>query len=292
MGILVPGVRGLDVIGLGVFAGSWAAEERQGAGGARPSRPVGADGEGLARPRRTRACCPSGPAATPSRGTNLSLSSSPPSVPHQTPYNPTGESPNNRQMATSWTSGWSSDGQRPRPHCPGMRSPPTLQAHKLNNGGSDRQTALVRPIGITVRRPTVRPHPSMGCALRPSEPTRNGRTLSVCAGHRLGWSPPPESNRRPHPYHGTTRNRCANRRFPRSRPTVGAEVIGSPSAKLCALFKPCADRRSSKPSSRSEVANSVSMAMKGPRWSGTGPRWWPGSSPHPSLGRVDWGVSP
>jgi hypothetical protein len=39
--------------------------------------------------------------------------------------------------------------------------------------------------------------------------------------------PPPESNRRPHPYHGTTRNRCANRRLPRSRPTVGAEVIGS-----------------------------------------------------------------
>jgi hypothetical protein len=50
------------------------------------------------------------------------------------------------------------------------------------------------------------------------------------------WSPPPESNRRPHPYHGTTRNRCANRRFPRSRPTVRAEVIGSPSAKLCAHF--------------------------------------------------------
>ena len=47
------------------------------------------------------------------------------------------------------------------------------------------------------------------------------------------WSPPPESNRRPHPYHGTTRNRCANRRSPRSRPTVGVEVIGSLSAKLC-----------------------------------------------------------
>jgi hypothetical protein len=47
------------------------------------------------------------------------------------------------------------------------------------------------------------------------------------------WSPPPESSRRPHPYHGTTGNRCADARFPRSRPTVGAEVIGSPSAKLC-----------------------------------------------------------
>ena len=50
------------------------------------------------------------------------------------------------------------------------------------------------------------------------------------------WSPPPESNRRPHPYHGTTRNRCADHRFPRSRPTVRAEVIGSPSTKLCAHF--------------------------------------------------------
>jgi hypothetical protein len=58
------------------------------------------------------------------------------------------------------------------------------------------------------------------------------------------WSPPPESNRRPHPYHGTTGNRCADRRLPRSRPTVEAKVIGSPSAKLCALFQACADRRS------------------------------------------------
>jgi hypothetical protein len=49
------------------------------------------------------------------------------------------------------------------------------------------------------------------------------------------WSPPPESNRRPHPYHGTTGNRCADHRLPGSRPTVGAKVIGSLSAKLCAL---------------------------------------------------------
>jgi hypothetical protein len=56
----------------------------------------------------------------------------------------------------------------------------------------------------------------------------------------LVWSPPPESNRRPHPYHGTTRNRCADRRFPRSRPTVRVEVIGSLPAKVCAHFKPCA----------------------------------------------------
>jgi hypothetical protein len=52
------------------------------------------------------------------------------------------------------------------------------------------------------------------------------------------WSPPPESNRRPHPYHGTTRNRCAERRFPWSLATVGTKVIGSLSAKECALPLP------------------------------------------------------
>jgi hypothetical protein len=52
------------------------------------------------------------------------------------------------------------------------------------------------------------------------------------------WSPPPESNRRPHPYHGTTRNRCAERRFPWSLATVGTKVIGSLSAKECALPQP------------------------------------------------------
>jgi hypothetical protein len=50
------------------------------------------------------------------------------------------------------------------------------------------------------------------------------------------WSPPPESNRRPHPYHGTTGNRCADRRLRRSRPTVGAEVKRSLNAQLCVLL--------------------------------------------------------
>jgi hypothetical protein len=85
---------------------------------------------------------------------------------------------------------------------------------------------------------------------RTAYPYRHSRP-GVAPG--LGWwfvvEPPPESNRRPHPYHGTTRNRYANRHIPRSRPTVGVEVIGSLSAKLCVLFKPCADRRWSKPSS-------------------------------------------
>jgi hypothetical protein len=52
------------------------------------------------------------------------------------------------------------------------------------------------------------------------------------------WGGAPRRNRtgRPHPYHETTRNRCADRRNRRSRLTVGAEVIGSPWAKLCAHF--------------------------------------------------------
>ena len=65
---------------------------------------------------------------------------------------------------------------------------------------------------------------------------RHGGQRFRCSGHM--WSPPPESNRRPHPYHGTTRNRCANRHFPRSRPTVGAKVIGSLPAQLCVHYKP------------------------------------------------------
>jgi hypothetical protein len=68
------------------------------------------------------------------------------------------------------------------------------------------------------------------------------RLIERCEDQRLRWSdpvwsPPPESNRRPHPYHGTTRNRCANRRFPRSRPTVRAKVIGSLQTKLCVQFQ-------------------------------------------------------
>ena len=48
--------------------------------------------------------------------------------------------------------------------------------------------------------------------------------------------PPAGIDRRPHPYHGTTRNRCAERRYRRSRSTVGAKVMGSPSAKGSAHF--------------------------------------------------------
>jgi hypothetical protein len=41
------------------------------------------------------------------------------------------------------------------------------------------------------------------------------------------WSPPPESNRRPHPYHESRAHRCADQRFCRSRPTVDRQVMCS-----------------------------------------------------------------
>jgi hypothetical protein len=73
---------------------------------------------------------------------------------------------------------------------------------------------------------------------RPSASSRSQRQDDQHFGWSSAWwSPPPESNRRPHPDPGTTRHRCADDRFPRSRPTVGAKVIGSLSAKLCALFQ-------------------------------------------------------
>ena len=41
------------------------------------------------------------------------------------------------------------------------------------------------------------------------------------------WSPPPESNRRPHPYHESCTHRCADQRSCRSLATVGREVMCS-----------------------------------------------------------------
>jgi hypothetical protein len=71
---------------------------------------------------------------------------------------------------------------------------------------------------------------------QPKQPKQRGSDAHhTRSGPPAVWSPPPASNRRPQPYHGTTRNRCAERRFPRSRTTVGAKVIGSLSAKLCAF---------------------------------------------------------
>jgi hypothetical protein len=242
MGILVPGRPGPRrdrVWGVSGFTGGRGTPGR---GRARPSRPVGADGEGFARSRRTRACCPSGPAANPSRGTNLNLSSPHHQCRTRLPTTPTGESPNNRQTATCWTSGWSSDGQRPRPRCPGMRSPPTLQAHKLNDGGqrpangpgqtdrhhrsaTDGQTASLHGMGSPSSR--TGPKRDDGQHFRWSEPM---------------WSPPPESNRRPHPYHEPPGTAVRNPVSPaRARPS--RRKLSVLFRRRYALsFEPCADR--------------------------------------------------
>ena len=51
------------------------------------------------------------------------------------------------------------------------------------------------------------------------------------------WSPPPESNRRPHPYHGSAAKRRANPRSRRSFYTVSSVVMGSvPASKGKAAF--------------------------------------------------------
>jgi hypothetical protein len=41
------------------------------------------------------------------------------------------------------------------------------------------------------------------------------------------WSPPPESNRRPHPYHESCTHRCTKLRLCRSPPTVDRQVVCS-----------------------------------------------------------------
>jgi hypothetical protein len=94
-------------------------------------------------------------------------------------------------------------------------------------------------LGRLVKNPNVN-QGSAPSGIRPPNTTPKAKTTSVARStgpdrevdKRFSWSacvwgPPPESNRRPHPYPGTTRNRCADRRFPRSCRTVGAEVIGS-----------------------------------------------------------------
>jgi hypothetical protein len=93
--------------------------------------------------------------------------------------------------------------------------------------------------GSALHPPCACPAPALTLR-RPSSPVQPGPRRATEQRFRwsaLVWSPPPESNRRPRPYHGTTRNRCADRRYRRSRSTVGVEVIGSPSAKVCVHFR-------------------------------------------------------
>ena len=68
----------------------------------------------------------------------------------------------------------------------------------------------------------------------PAEPARTPRSLAfplVSLGVEPSAGIEPTTPSLP----WTHRDRCADRRFPRSRPTVGGEVIGSPPEKLCVL---------------------------------------------------------
>ena len=85
----------------------------------------------------------------------------------------------------------------------------------------------------------------MGCrrgwAHGPSAAQAGSERSRLAAGSALtcddGWWACQDLNLGPHPYQLNAGNRCADRPFPRSRPTVRAKVIGSPSAKLCVLFQ-------------------------------------------------------
>jgi hypothetical protein len=61
--------------------------------------------------------------------------------------------------------------------------------------------------------------------------------LRTAAHQRFRWSepilsPPPESNRRPHPYHGSVAKRCASQCLRSSRRTVGGEGMCSVADRL------------------------------------------------------------
>jgi hypothetical protein len=66
----------------------------------------------------------------------------------------------------------------------------------------------------------------MGWVLWTVEPHRTRRRPAFALVTAM-WSPPPESNRRPHPYHESRAHRCADQRFCRSRPTVDRQGMCS-----------------------------------------------------------------
>jgi hypothetical protein len=125
-------------------------------------------------------------------------------------------------------------GRHSRAEGPVMRSVTAMRPaqHRVIPDSRRSKLLLSRAISaLTAHRPSASPfHYRCGRPQRLRTATHQHFGWSEAV-----WSPPPESNRRPHPYHGTTRNRCADRPFPRSRPTVRAKVIGSPSVKLCVL---------------------------------------------------------
>jgi hypothetical protein len=96
--------------------------------------------------------------------------------------------------------------QRNEHQAPASAHPSTEHLH-LTALRSTREVLSIRhpprSTGQTRRGPAVS-----------SQPGLNVKMTQRLPWSAWVWSPPPESNRRPHPYHGTTGNRCAERRSP------------------------------------------------------------------------------
>jgi hypothetical protein len=100
----------------------------------------------------------------------------------------------------------------------------------------------------------------------------------------LVWSPPPESNRRPHPYHGSAAKRRANRRLRSSRRTVGGEGMCSVADRLGgAGWSDCQHY----PSVGLRATRSTACTWAAKRWrsGGSKPASW--SQPRQAAQRVD-----
>jgi hypothetical protein len=99
----------------------------------------------------------------------------------------------------------------------------------------------------------------------------------------LVWGGAPAgSNRRPHPYHGTTGNRCVDRHLPRSRSTVGAKVMGSASTQVCVHSL----QQSSEQWGWGATASPRRRRPHGPPAVNLHPRGWdPASRPHADEGQ-------
>jgi hypothetical protein len=82
------------------------------------------------------------------------------------------------------------------------------------------------------------------------------------------WSPPPESNRRPHPYHESAAKRRAKPRRRRSFGTVGAAVMCSVADRLV--------KREELPQTLMTKFTKVDRAVP----------TWPVISQHPSVGKM------
>jgi hypothetical protein len=123
----------------------------------------------------------------------------------------------------------------PRPGGRSPRSRPRCWPSGWRRAGAARRSGPAGPgAGRSMRHSMAElwgVHPLCGQSDRPR--TRRRPAFAMVIGV---VEPPAESNRRPHPYHGTTGNRCADARFPRSCATVRAKVMGSLFVQLCVLL--------------------------------------------------------